>query len=256
MIAEKIQAIPTTYNRINFRSRLEARWAVVFDLLNIRWQYEPEKTFTGFSNYIPDFVLTLEDGQQVLFEVKGSAPTMSEESKLANIASRFHAAFIASGPIAEPDIRQIWIDNRQVCSSPAAFQACPFCGLLSLESLGNGKLLPVDHLCKDSCLTAEVMNTSISHLRSGGYQSRFTSNIDSVTARLAFEFAHCVPFEDSNLYERIEWQRKILVQLRDNRAYTPNYLLAFSLALFMNGQGWGKLRPFDASECPGYLANF
>lgn len=48
-----IKAIPTTYNGTHFRSRLEARWAAMFDLCEWRWSYEPQE----FRNYIPDFVL-------------------------------------------------------------------------------------------------------------------------------------------------------------------------------------------------------
>jgi hypothetical protein len=37
-----MQAIETAYNGYRFRSRLEARWAVFFDALGIRYQYEKE----------------------------------------------------------------------------------------------------------------------------------------------------------------------------------------------------------------------
>lgn len=36
-----VPAIPTKYNGINFRSRLEAKWAAFFDLLEWNWEYEP-----------------------------------------------------------------------------------------------------------------------------------------------------------------------------------------------------------------------
>ena len=36
------KAIPTFYNGIEFRSRLEARWAIFFDKMNIRYEYEKE----------------------------------------------------------------------------------------------------------------------------------------------------------------------------------------------------------------------
>ena len=54
----KVSPIPTHYNGYYFRSRLEARWAVFFDTLNIRWEYELE----GFQideneRYLPDFYL-------------------------------------------------------------------------------------------------------------------------------------------------------------------------------------------------------
>lgn len=53
-----IKAIETEYKGYKFRSRLEARWAVLFDQLDIRYEYEP----TGFemrnkTRYLPDFYL-------------------------------------------------------------------------------------------------------------------------------------------------------------------------------------------------------
>jgi hypothetical protein len=38
----QIQPIETLYRGYRFRSRLEARWAVFFDVAGIAWQYEPE----------------------------------------------------------------------------------------------------------------------------------------------------------------------------------------------------------------------
>ena len=38
----QIKAIETTYKGYRFRSRLEARWAVFFETLGIRWKYENE----------------------------------------------------------------------------------------------------------------------------------------------------------------------------------------------------------------------
>lgn len=37
-----IKAKETEYNGYRFRSRLEARWAVFFDVLGIKYEYEPE----------------------------------------------------------------------------------------------------------------------------------------------------------------------------------------------------------------------
>lgn len=72
-------AIPTTYKGINFRSRLEARWAAFFDLLGWRWEYEPE----DLNGWIPDFVLFDQCGQrEVLVEVK-PIRELGEESRAA-----------------------------------------------------------------------------------------------------------------------------------------------------------------------------
>lgn len=64
-----IEAIETEYKGYRFRSRLEARWAVFFDEMGMKWVYEPEgfKMSDG-TLYLPDFYLP--DAKE-FFEVKG-----------------------------------------------------------------------------------------------------------------------------------------------------------------------------------------
>lgn len=51
-----IKPIETVYNGYRFRSRLEARWAVFFDSLNVDYEYEPEGFDLGDGQrYLPDF---------------------------------------------------------------------------------------------------------------------------------------------------------------------------------------------------------
>lgn len=65
-----IKAIETEYKGYKFRSRLEARWAVFFDELNIAYQYEPEGFDKGNGvKWLPDFYLTDLD---MYVEVKGT----------------------------------------------------------------------------------------------------------------------------------------------------------------------------------------
>ncbi len=52
-----LQAIETVYRGYRFRSRLEARWAVFFDALDIVWQYEQEGYNLDGLWYLPDFWL-------------------------------------------------------------------------------------------------------------------------------------------------------------------------------------------------------
>ena len=59
------RGIPTNYRGVRFRSRLEARWAALFDLLGWKWEYEP----IDLAGYIPDFILDFRPGP-VLVEVK------------------------------------------------------------------------------------------------------------------------------------------------------------------------------------------
>lgn len=51
-----IKPIETYYNGYRFRSRLEARWAVFFDALGVKYEYEPEGFDLGDGlYYLPDF---------------------------------------------------------------------------------------------------------------------------------------------------------------------------------------------------------
>lgn len=67
-----VTAIPTDYNGVRFRSRLEAKWSAFFDRCNWRWSYEPN----DFDGYIPDFSLRFR--VPVLVEVK---PMQWDESE-------------------------------------------------------------------------------------------------------------------------------------------------------------------------------
>jgi len=51
------QPIRTKYDGILFRSRLEARWAVAFDVAGIDYLYEMEGFELPSGNYLPDFWL-------------------------------------------------------------------------------------------------------------------------------------------------------------------------------------------------------
>jgi len=52
-----MKPIPTTYGGVQFRSRLEARWAVFFDRLQVHWTYEPFEISNNNLSYVPDFEL-------------------------------------------------------------------------------------------------------------------------------------------------------------------------------------------------------
>ena len=78
-----LKAIQTRYKGYHFRSRLEARWAVFFDTLGYKWEYEPEGFVlpTG-AKYLPDFHIKGVDtsGEPFDFwcEVKGDITALTE----------------------------------------------------------------------------------------------------------------------------------------------------------------------------------
>lgn len=65
-----MKAIETEYNGILFRSRLEARWAILFDALSLNWVYEPEcYLLSNNQKYTPDFYIKRFD---LFIEIKPS----------------------------------------------------------------------------------------------------------------------------------------------------------------------------------------
>lgn len=57
-LTKEIKPIETVYKGYKFRSRLEARWAVFFDLMKIEWEYEEEGYLIDKNTgYLPDFYL-------------------------------------------------------------------------------------------------------------------------------------------------------------------------------------------------------
>lgn len=88
-----IKAIETIYNGYRFRSRLEARWAVFFDELNIKYEYEPEGfMLSDGTRYLPDFYLS-DFGYYV--EVKGyNDHLLSDLCKVKKFTKEAKAAVI------------------------------------------------------------------------------------------------------------------------------------------------------------------
>lgn len=107
-----INPMKTTYKGIHFKSLLEARWAVFFDTLSLRWKYEPRQYrlgyypgylqeqdavqrgyyryeqrpkygFDGELLYTPDFALWDFD---TFVEVKPNELTKTEEIKIVRLA--------------------------------------------------------------------------------------------------------------------------------------------------------------------------
>jgi hypothetical protein len=69
----KIPAIPTRYAGCYFRSRLEARFAVLFTTLGWPWEYEPKGFSLPSGGYLPDFWITPGETDPIWFEVKPSS---------------------------------------------------------------------------------------------------------------------------------------------------------------------------------------
>ena len=111
-----IKPIETPYHGYRFRSRLEARYAVFFDLLGMEYEYEKEGYKLGkYGQYLPDFWMPYSNGyinpfgaSGVWLEVKGQAPSQEELDKLGALAETTHTfGLLAWGLPAENDIVEL-----------------------------------------------------------------------------------------------------------------------------------------------------
>lgn len=88
-----LKAIQTRYGGRHFRSRLEARWALFFDLLAIGWDYECDAFATSAGPYLPDFRLQVADREPLWFEVK---PTGAEIERVHRAMARDGAPIVVA----------------------------------------------------------------------------------------------------------------------------------------------------------------
>ena len=114
------RAIETRYKHRLFRSRLEARYAVLFDALAIRWDYEPEGFDLGDGLfYLPDFFLHAPPALQEQFpgagywvEIKGAPPSPLEIKKLSALCRQTgHHGYVFAGTPGEGSIHFCSLDG-------------------------------------------------------------------------------------------------------------------------------------------------
>lgn len=137
------RGIPTTYQGILFRSRVEARWAAMFDRLGWHWQYEP----LDLDGYIPDFLVSM-GGARILVEIKHS-PDDEElaKAKMKIESSGWHGEAMILVDYLDDDSQQPvigWLgevengpDGDQLVWGQARGFRCLSCGQLSVLA-GDG----------------------------------------------------------------------------------------------------------------------
>lgn len=150
-----VKAIPTQYAGHEFRSRLEARWAVFFDHLHISWDYEPEGYELPHGRYLPDFYLPSIHGG-CWYEVKGQEPTTHELDLAGDLAiTTRQPVLIAWGrfPLGVSGFDEYPRDNA-ICfidsyadeagnvhpgwDEPYVWCTCKDCGKIGVEYDGRG----------------------------------------------------------------------------------------------------------------------
>ena len=105
-----IRAIETAYRGYRFRSRMEARFAVLFDAAGIAWQYEHQGVNLDGVRYLPDFYLP---ELKTYVEVKPTKEAAEQAAPLLGAlmqASGCDGLFAIGSPTIEPP------DNFFICS--------------------------------------------------------------------------------------------------------------------------------------------
>lgn len=127
-----MNAIETTYKGYKFRSRLEAKWACMFDALGWKWEYEP----VDLNGYIPDFYVDF-GRQQYFVEIK---PAMNRDELRpaltkaeAAIRQRDEDVLVLGGSMGSVDDHGRWNPTAlmsQYCYDivyDVYFAGCPTC---------------------------------------------------------------------------------------------------------------------------------
>ncbi len=101
-----IKAIETVYKGYRFRSRLEARWAVFFDTLGVKWAYEPEGYDLGDAGwYLPDFWIDWGTDDGFWIEVKAHKNLSEREFSVADKLSEFAPGYVVFGQPGLPEYK-------------------------------------------------------------------------------------------------------------------------------------------------------
>lgn len=101
-MSESFKALETRYKGYRFRSRTEARWAVFFDAIGIKWDYEKDGYDLGEGGglYLPDFWLP---ESQLYAEVKGQEFTVKEVNlcRILALKSTYPVVMLPGSPEAQ-----------------------------------------------------------------------------------------------------------------------------------------------------------
>lgn len=134
-----MKPIPTTYEGVKFRSRLEARWAVFFDQLELVWQYEPFTIEDNGKEYKPDFIIfNLLFNKPILIEIKPIEPNVEYLSYLKGISDPEKRAFLIL--IGEPNfecLNGIQLFDSQDQHEYASVILCKSCGFYKIQNHHN-----------------------------------------------------------------------------------------------------------------------
>ena len=154
---DKIKAYPTEYNGVNYRSRLEARWALFFDYLKIPVKYEPKQFVLESRRYTPDFALN----PRTFIEVKPSSIPLLTLKKVSELSVQYgFDVYIFGGDFWEYDaIQIIRFDKKGRISFDYDFRYCPSCDTLKLDNVAKCRI------CNSELIEFSDVKQKVKHYR-------------------------------------------------------------------------------------------
>lgn len=127
-----LQPINTAYAGRHFRSRLEARWGVFFDVLGLSWEYEPEGfTLADGTRYLPDFRVWTPQGNPIWYEVKPNS--VSHDAKLTAFERALEEAHYLNDTPSDhyaPAWRTALLSGDPIDVLGEKAHICPRCGFI------------------------------------------------------------------------------------------------------------------------------
>ena len=107
-----IKAIETIYDNYHFRSRLEARWAIFFNTLRVKYEYEKEGFDIDGLWYLPDFYLP---DYSCWVEIKPDSFVFGSDEKINAFAMATKDTFIVICGIPKLDLVRKFIYIEEDC---------------------------------------------------------------------------------------------------------------------------------------------
>lgn len=185
-----MKVIETFYNGYRFRSRLEARWAVFFNSLKIKYEYEPEGfVLADGICYLPDFYLPQ---LGVYVEVKASFQMITEEDiiKIDSFSMQEDGQLLLI--VGSPESQTMYLLNR--------------CNMFPISEVG----------CTYSDYSENLVEMYYMALGDAGCEIEFASNVYRGGWTLAFPSLR-IDGDDCNYKQSLVEARQARFEFKDKK---------------------------------------
>lgn len=137
-IYTQIRAIPTVFDGVQYRSKLEAQWALFMSIIGMKYRYEPQKFDLQKYRYTPDFQIA----RHVYFEIKPSVIPVNTFGKVTLLAtSQRVMVYLCAGDFYN-DFTMLQITPTGVLTTGYDIRWCSNCKIIRIA---NSDMCPTCH---------------------------------------------------------------------------------------------------------------